>query len=155
MAKFDFMSLVMKDGEEKWKNHGKTDRSEKTRLDRRNKIVKAIEGVIKQIKGGEDNPKRGWYSTKGDISRVSVRSGNKILPINGSEYHYVPRERAHDYYQGVLTAVAEGELDKSIGALFGEGEGATGVAKPKKTRAGWSPERRAAHAAAQAKKKGK
>ncbi len=130
--KFDFMSLVMKDGEKAWKSAGKKspDLTEK----RRNTVIDGLKRTIGQIDAKDENPKRGWYSTKADLAKVSVKAGNKFLPIAGSDFHYVPAERVKDFYTGVLAAVEGGDFDTSINAVYEGGMVASGPAKVKQTR---------------------
>jgi hypothetical protein len=77
--------------------------------------------MLAALKGGDEAPKRGWYSTRGDVVRLQLKHGNKPLAINGETEFFVPRERAADFYANARKSVEAGELDSSISALFAKG----------------------------------
>lgn len=121
------------------------------------KMIGNIEKTLDVIGEGETSH-RGWYTTKGDTAKVSVRVGVKLLPIEGNLYNTLPVKNLFDFYKGVLTSIQQGELDDEVQALLFGGEAGSitfrgrraDVGKP---RAPWSPERRAAYEATVAAKK--
>lgn len=90
---------------------------------RRNRVIEGIDKMLAAFKAGEDAPKRGWYSTRGDVVRVQLKHGSKPLTINGEKEFFVPRQRVADFYSNARKSVAAGELDSSISALFAKGGG--------------------------------
>ncbi|GGD64708.1 hypothetical protein GRI62_11810 [Erythrobacter arachoides] len=141
----DFLKFAEKDPDAAWRSAGA--KSKDVVAERRNKTIEGIDATIKQLKAGEENPPRGWYKMKGTHARVSIRSGRQLIPFNGQTHLVVPREKALDFYQGALKAAKAGDLDDTITAAFDDD-----TDKPKTKRAGWSPERRAAHQAKMAEK---
>lgn len=147
----DWLSLLDSDPDTVWAQAGKAAADPLGKA--RKKIEEGISRTMDQIIAGEDKPKRGWYVVKGDRARVTIKAGNKIIPVQNRDYNTVPKERAKDFYQGALFAVREGKLDTAIAAtILGKEAAPAGEAKPKRKRAGWSPERRAAAAAKRAAK---
>jgi hypothetical protein len=154
MAKDDFLSLLMINPDDAWKNAGKKPKEPKPIIDpiiaAKAKLVKGIDTTIEMIKSGVDNPPRGWYLMKGDLARVTIKVGVKIMPIAGRTYNAVPRERAADFYNKLQRAVINGALDSDIRKLIGARFVASSR-KPRidagKKRQGWSDERRAKQAA--------
>lgn len=92
---------------------------------RRSKVVEGIDKALAAIKAGEDNPKRGAYSTKEGISKATLRLGSRKLSIKGEDEFFVPRERLGDFYSQARVAVAAGELDAAITASLGQVEAST------------------------------
>lgn len=92
---------------------------------RRNRIIEGIDKMLAAHKAGEDAPKRGWYSTRGDVVRVQLKHGSKPLAINGENEFFIPRQRVADFYTHARKSVEAGELDSSIKALFQKSAGAT------------------------------
>jgi hypothetical protein len=116
----------------------KTDQS----IKRREKVLAGLDTTIAQLKTStETAPPRAWFSFVGDLAKVTVKVGNKIVRIEGADYNAVPRERASDFYKDIRGDVVKGELDKQLEFASGLSGTVSGGAKP--ARAGWSPERRA------------
>jgi hypothetical protein len=120
------------------------------------RMISGIEKVLDTIDDGEESH-RGWYAMKGDVAKVSVRVGLKLLPIEGHDYNTLPRENLFDFYEGVLASIQQGELDEEIKALLSKDQAQPAKARARradagKPRAPWSPERRAAYEAAVAAK---
>lgn len=90
---------------------------------RRNRVIEGIDKMLAALKAGDEAPKRGWYSTRGDVVRVQLKFGSKPLAINGDKEFFVPRQRVADFYTNARQSVAAGELDGSIIALFGKASG--------------------------------
>lgn len=90
---------------------------------RRNRVIEGIDKMLAALKAGDEAPKRGWYSTRGDVVRVQLKLGSKPLTINGDKEFFVPRQRLVDFYTNARKSVAAGELDGSITALFGKASG--------------------------------
>lgn len=90
---------------------------------RRNRVIEGIDKMLAALKAGEEAPKRGWYSTRGDIVRAQLKHGSKPLTINGDKEFFVPRQRAADFYANARKSVEAGELDSSINALFSKSAG--------------------------------
>ncbi len=90
---------------------------------RRNRLIEGIDKMLAALKAGEETPKRGWYSTRGDVVRVQLKHGSKPLTINGEKEFFVPRQRVADFYSNARKSVEAGELDSSINALFGKSGG--------------------------------
>jgi len=138
----------MKNPDQAWKEAGRKPRQPKDQTPkRRAKLVAGIENAMRQAGSGEGNPKRGWFTTKGNVARVTIKAGNKIIPINGREYNVVPAERVSDFYKGALVAAKGGELDAEMNATYEAG----GKRKAGGSGGGWSPARRAAFEAAKKK----
>lgn len=87
---------------------------------RRNQVIEGIDKMLAALKASVEAPKRGWYSTRGDVVRVQLKVGSKPLTINGEKEFFVPRQRVADFYTNARKSVAAGELDGSIAALFGK-----------------------------------
>ena len=149
MAANDWLSLLEKNPNDVWKGIGAVDPIVKAK----EKLSDGIKNCIKLIQAKEDNPARGWFSTKGNMARVTLRVGTKILPINGNEYNVVPKERLLDFYKGALDAVSKEALDGDIRDLLKPDPIKVGLfmsnkrADAGKPRAPWTPERRAKQAA--------
>lgn len=92
---------------------------------RRNRVIEGIDKMLAALKAGEETPKRGWYSTRGDVVRAELKHGSKPLAINGEKEFFIPRERAADFYMNARKSVEAGELDSGINALFGKTGGAS------------------------------
>lgn len=105
------------------KTYGDRPRTDET-AKRRNRVIEGIDKMIAALKAGEDAPKRGWYSTRGDIVRAQLKHGSKPLAINGQKEFFIPRPRAAEFYSNARKSVEAGELDSSINALFGQSGGA-------------------------------
>lgn len=109
----------------------------------------ALKGLSNTMKLFNTNPSakgRKWFIVKNDVVKFSPP-----FSVGGRADHYVPSERFGDFVKQLEAAITAGELDAELAA------GKEAKAKsdaPKKQRAGWSPERRAAFAAARAAKKG-
>lgn len=101
------------------KTYGDRPRTDET-AKRRSRVVEGIDKMLAALKAGEDAPKRGWYSTRGDVVRVQLKHGSKPLAINGEKEFFIPRQRAADFYGNARKSVEAGELDSSINALFGK-----------------------------------
>jgi hypothetical protein len=78
----------------------------------RAKVIEGIDAALAALKKGEDSVKS-WFSTSNGVSKLQVRHGLKPLGIagQGKHDHFVPRERAADFYNGVKDAVKAGHLD--------------------------------------------
>lgn len=87
---------------------------------RRNRVIEGIDKMLAALKAGEEAPKRGWYSTRGDVVRAQLKHGSKPLAINGDREFFIPRPRAADFYSNARKSVEAGELDSSLNALFGK-----------------------------------
>lgn len=98
---------------------------------RRQKVIAGIDNALKQLAGKDDNPKRGWYSTRGGVARVSVRLGNRPLTLQGSDRFHVPAERATDFYKQARASAEKGEMDDAINALFSQSKPGEGRRKPR------------------------
>lgn len=119
MALSDWTSLIMPDGEKRWKAAGRKPKVDKRPEQRRNKVLAGIDNALRQLAGNEPSPRRGWYSTKGDVCRATVRLGARPLPLNGAEPQvYIPADRASDFYQGVRAHVESGGFDEAIAQLY-------------------------------------
>lgn len=147
MAKTTWKDLVERDAESAWKAAGKpapapVDHTQS----RRDKVMFAIDQVLQNLDDSEAVKLRGWHKVKGDMARVSVKLGNKVVQLGGRDWQVVPEERAMDFFHAVRSDVEAGNLDREISAAAG-GEVATGTRK-RGSRAGgdWTPERRAAYA---------
>ena len=92
---------------------------------RRNRVVEGIDKMLAALKVGEETPKRGWYSTRGNVVRVQLKHGSKPLTINGQKEFFVQRQRVADFYANARKSVEAGELDSSINALFAKSGGAS------------------------------
>jgi predicted transcriptional regulator len=100
---------------------------------RRAKVLESIDKALAAIKAGEDNPKRGAYSTKDKVSKATLRLGARKLSIKGEEEFFVPRERLADFYTQARASVAAGELDAAITASLGQVEAFTAKRAPSET----------------------
>lgn len=85
---------------------------------RRAKVIDGINRALASIDAGEDNPKRGLYTTREGVSRATLRIGSRKLAINGAEEFYVPRERLADFYKAASKSVEAGELDEAIKVIL-------------------------------------
>lgn len=92
---------------------------------RRSRVIEGIDKMLAALKAGEAAPKRGWYSTRGDVVRAQLKHGNKPLVVNGEKEFFIPRQRAADFYTTARNSVEAGELDSSISALFAKPGAAT------------------------------
>jgi hypothetical protein len=90
---------------------------------RRDRVIEGIDKMLAALKAGEVTPRRGWYSTRGDVVRVQLKHGSKPLAINGEKEFFIPRQRAADFYASARKSVEAGELDSSINALFAKSGG--------------------------------
>lgn len=125
MALSDWTSLIMSDGEKRWKDAGRKPTVDKRPEQRRNKVLAGIDNALRQLAGNEASPRRGWYSTKSDVCRATVRLGARPIPLNGAETHvYIAADRASDFYQGVRAHVESGGLDEAIAQLSEKREAA-------------------------------
>lgn len=106
------------------KTYGDRPRTDET-AKRRNRVIEGIDKTLAALKAGEEAPKRGWYSTRGDVVRVQLKHGSKPVTINGEKDFFVPRQSAADFYTNARKSVVAGELDSSINALFGKTGGAS------------------------------
>lgn len=104
------------------KSYGDRPRTDET-VKRRNRVIGGIDKMIAALKAGEDAPKRGWYSTRGDIVRAQLKHGSKPLAINGEKEFFIPRQCAAEFYSNARKSVEAGELDSSINALFDKSGG--------------------------------
>lgn len=154
----DWKSLLHADPDKVWRDAGKPP---KPAIDPttvlKTRVIDSIEKVLDVIDDGEESH-RGWYLTKGDVAKVSVRVGLKIMPIEGHDYNTLPRANIFDFYEGVLTSIQAGELDETIKALVSGDDVQPARTRARradagKPRAPWSPERRAAYEATLAAKK--
>ena len=118
--------------------------------------TKARATMVKHI----DTTKRQFASTEPVRGRKAFRVANSIVeykppvPIEGHAVCYVPSERFDGFLNTLRAAVEAGELDKALAepqTAPAPSQGNRGGAG--KTRAGWSPERRAKQAAAIAARK--
>ena len=116
----DFLKLHDKNLAKTYGNRPRTDETTKRRV----RVIEGIDKMLAALKAGEEVPKRGWYSTRGDIVRVQLKHGSKPLAINGETEFFIPRQRAADFYTNARKSVEAGELDGSINALFAKGSGA-------------------------------
>lgn len=116
---------------------------------RRLKMLEGIDRTLGQLAAKEEAPKRGWYSRVDDMAKVTVKAGRAPVQLGGHDFGLVPFERATDFYKAIRADVEAGKFDQSIALAYGDMD-----AKPaaKKTRVGWSPERRAAFEASKKKK---
>ena len=101
------------------KTYGDLPRTDETPK-RRTRVIEGIDKMLAALKAGEDAPKRGWYSTRGDVVRAQLKHGSKPLAINGEKEFFIPRQRVTDFYANARKSVEAGELDSSINALFGK-----------------------------------
>lgn len=115
----DFLKLHDKSLAKTYGDRPRTDEAAK----RRNRVIEGIDKMLAALKAGDEAPKRGWYSTRGDVVRVQLKHGSKPLAINGDKEFFVPRQRVADFYTNARTSVAAGELDCSIAALFAKASG--------------------------------
>lgn len=154
----DWKSLLHSEPDKAWRNAGKP---LKIAIDPsvvvKEKMINGIEKVLDVIDDGEESH-RGWYVVKGDIAKVSVRIGQKLMPIEGNEYNTLPRDHLFDFYEGVLSSIQSGEFDEEIKELVADGRVLPSASRARradagKPRAPWSPERRAAYEATLAAKK--
>lgn len=106
------------------KTYGDRPRTDETPK-RRNRVIEGIDKMLAALKAGDDAPKRGWYSTRGDVVRVQLKHGSKPLKINGEKEFFIARERVADFYTNARKSVEAGELDSSINALFAKSGGAS------------------------------
>jgi hypothetical protein len=106
------------------KEYGDRPRTDETPK-RRNRVIEGIDKMLAALKAGDDAPKRGWYSTRGDVVRVQLKHGSKPLAINGDKEFFIPRQRAAEFYTNARKSVEAGELDSSIKALFAKGGSAS------------------------------
>lgn len=146
----DWKSLLHSDPEKTWRDAGKrlklaVDPSVAVKA----KMIDGIEKVLNVIGDGEQSHRR-WFTMKGDVAKVSVRIGMKLLPIAGRDYNIVSRENLFDFYEGVLASIQQGELDEEIKALVLEDRAQPAARRAKRSDAGkprapWSAERRAAY----------
>ena len=113
----DFLKLHDKNLARSYSARPKADPTPK----RRTKVIDGIDKMLAALKSGEEAPKRGWYSIRGDVARVQLKHGNKALSINGESEFFVPRERAADFYTNARKSVEAGQMDEHINALFDKG----------------------------------
>ena len=140
-------TLLMKNPNDVWKNAGRESKVKDLLTPRRVMMVEGLKATIKQLQSKEENPKRGWYSMKAGIARVTVKAGNRLVTVEGEQYNAIPAERAMDFYKSLLEDADKGNLDSAITAAF-EGTSQPDVqVKARKPSAGWSDERRAKQAA--------
>lgn len=104
------------------KTYGDRPRTDET-AKRRNRVIEGIDKMLAALKAGDEAPKRGWYSTRGDVVRAQLKHGSKPLAINGDKEFFIPRQCAADFYSNARKSVEAGELDSSINALFVRGSG--------------------------------
>jgi hypothetical protein len=156
----DWKSLLHTDPDKVWRDAGKPPKpAVDPTVAMKTRMISGIEKVLDVIEDGEQSH-RGWYMMKGDIAKVSVRVGLKLLPIEGNGYNTLPRVNIFDFYEGVLSAIQDGDLDEEIKVLLSKDLGQPTVARARradagKPRAPWSPERRAAYEATVSAKKKK
>jgi hypothetical protein len=117
----DFLKLHDKNLANAYGDRPRTDETPK----RRNRVVEGIDKMLAALKAGEETPKRGWYSTRGDVVRAQLKHGSKPLTINGEKEFFIPRQRVADFYTNARKSVEAGELDSSINALFAKRAGAS------------------------------
>jgi hypothetical protein len=153
----DWKSLLHADPDQVWRDASKPPKpAVDPTVAMKARMISGIEKVLDTIDDGEQSH-RGWYMMKGDVAKVSVRVGLKLLPIEGNGYNTLPRENLFDFYEGVLTSIQDGELDEEIKALLSHDQSQPPVARARRSDAGkprapWSPERRAAYEATVAAK---
>lgn len=117
----DFLKLHDKNLAKPFGDRPRTDETPK----RRNRVIEGIDKMLAALKAGDEAPKRGWYSTRGDVVRAQLKHGSKPLAINGEKEFFIPRQRLADFYTNARKSVETGELDSSINALFGKSSGAS------------------------------
>jgi hypothetical protein len=98
---------------------------------RRSKVLEGIDKALASIKAGEDNPKRGSYSTKEGVSKATLRFGSRKLAVKGTDEFFVPRERLQDFYTQARKSVEAGELDDAIKAALAGKTEASNAKAPK------------------------
>lgn len=154
----DWKSLLHADPDQVWRDAGKPPKpAVDPSIAVKERMISGIEKVLDVIDDGEQSH-RGWYALKGDVAKVSVRAGLKLLPIEGHAYNTLPRAHLSDFYEGVLTSIQDGELDEQIKALLSGDQAQPMITRARradagKPRAPWSAERRAAYEASIAAKK--
>src|SRR5690348_322095 len=92
---------------------------------RRTRVIEGIDKMLAALKAGDDAPKRGWYSARGDVVRVQLKHGSKPLAINGEKEFFIPRQCVEEFFANARKSVEDGELDSSINALFAKGGSAS------------------------------
>lgn len=156
----DWKSLLHAEPDKAWRDAGKP---AKPAVDPtvvvKAKMISGIEKILDVIDDGEPS-RRGWYIMKGDVAKVSVRVGQKLMPIEGKDYNTLPRDNLFDFYEGVLTSIQAGEFDDEIKDLLADDRILQSAPRARradagKPRAPWSPERRAAYEATLAAKRRK
>ena len=100
----------------------------------RNRIINGINGTLEKFKNGGAKGRK-WFTERNGVVKFTPP-----FAINGRESHLIPAQRFPDFLGHLRLAVTAGELDDAI-----KSTGALALATPdaKRTRAGWSPERRA------------
>lgn len=123
----DWASLVLKDGDKRWKTAGRSPKTDKTPEKRRNKVLAALDNTIKQLKANEESPPRGWYTTKLDnatntlLVRGTVRLGSRpiyLQKIRADHFVVTGMQEALRAYDGIRADVASGDMDKQIAATL-------------------------------------
>jgi len=106
---------------------------------------------------GIDTTSSQWASSTPTRGRKRYRVNNSVVEyapgfaIGGSSTLYIPSERFADFLTKLKATISAGELDDALTAEEGQSSGTRGQTTRK--RAGWSPERRAAHEARMAAKR--
>jgi hypothetical protein len=106
------------------KTYGDRPRTDETPK-RRKRVIEGIDKMLAALKAGAETPKRGWYSTRGDVVRVQLKHGSKPLTINGQREFFISRQRVADFFTNARKSIEAGELDSSINELFAKSAGAS------------------------------
>ena len=96
----------------------KPDNADKTAERRRKGVLEGIDKSIAALKKGDEKGPRGWYVTKGDVVRASLRTGTRTVKLDGKEAVFVPKERAADFYVALRKEVEAKGFDEAINAAW-------------------------------------
>lgn len=139
MAKSVFEQFIASNPEEAWREAGKPKVDPVVGF--RKKIHDWVDQAIKDERVGSD-PKRGAFKSKGDKSRVVIKSGRQTLKVAGNEFNVVDRDKLGAFFDAVKRAIDTGVFDDQVVA------DAAPTEKKKDGRSTWTDERREKHKAA-------
>lgn len=105
--------------------NSKPDNAEKVTERRRNGVLTGIDAALAAHKKGDEKGPRGWYTTKAGVTRCTLRTGTKTVPLAGRDHVFVPRERVGDFYSDLRKEVAGKKHDAAINDAWGERANAT------------------------------
>jgi len=103
----------------------------------RNRVIKGINSTLEKFENGGTTGRK-WFSERNGVVKFAPP-----FAINGRESLLILAAKFPDFLSHLRLAVTAGELDDVIKK---DGAPAISTPGPKRTRSGWSPERRAREA---------